>query len=582
MTKNLAFTGERYIPDVKGEIRLEHIHRYALAQGLVKGKNVLDIACGEGYGSRMLAEYADVVVGIDISQEAVDHAVQKYSSKKNLTFKTGSASQIDFPNQSFDLVVSFETIEHLIEQSEMIAEIRRVLKPDGALLISSPNRPIYSEESNQHNEYHVKELDFREFDKLLREKFESIKYFGQRLIISSLVQYFESGETEFQAFYDDGDAVQKKLGPIQDSKYYIAYCTADAPDKAPFGSSILQTNGFDLLKQYISYARWASNTDAEIQQLRHMYSKLQGDHHNIATWAQSLDRQLTEQKVKHIEEEQKNLVLTNQINSLVLSNSELKHKIKFLQSDVDSLTKDKAVLEVNLAHIKTELEAANAKIHQTQMSLNDEKQYRETQVQQHKNENLQLQVEHQSEINFLLTTHNKKVVDLECSVDNYRNLHLQSIDEYKNNTVELCRNSEEKLTNLAKATAEERSILFNEIQKLQYELQKSSLQRENEAKLSQQMVIDLQKKYFNEEKQLQEQLLSCLNRIEENYRDLARDFNLKSKKSFDQVVDFQNEFKSHLGIVKESQNLLHDEISRSENIIRMLSEIRSKRWWHLK
>jgi chromosome segregation ATPase len=313
-----------------------------------------------------------------------------------------------------------------------------------------------------------------------------------------------------------------------------------------------------------------------------MYSKLQGDHHNIATWAQSLDRQLTEQKVKHIEEEQKNLVLTNQINSLVLSNSELKHKIKFLQSDVDSLTKDKAVLEVNLAHIKTELEAANAKIHQTQMSLNDEKQYRETQVQQHKNENLQLQVEHQSEINFLLTTHNKKVVDLECSVDNYRNLHLQSIDEYKNNTVELCRNSEEKLTNLAKATAEERSILFNEIQKLQYELQKSSLQRENEAKLSQQMVIDLQKKYFNEEKQFQEQLLSCLNRIEENYRDLARDFNLKSKKSFDQVVDFQNEFKSHLGIVKESQNLLHDEISRSENIIRMLSEIRSKRWWHLK
>src|SRR6478736_3042785 len=171
--KIMQFTGERFIPTEQGKIRLEHYHRYAMALDLIKGKVVLDVACGEGYGSFFMSDTAHSVTGVDISNEAVQHASEKYN-KPNLSFHQGSATALAFPDASFDVVVSFETVEHLAEQEQMISELRRVLRPEGILLISSPNRPIYSEESGEHNEFHVKELDFNEFDVLLRAQFEKI------------------------------------------------------------------------------------------------------------------------------------------------------------------------------------------------------------------------------------------------------------------------------------------------------------------------------------------------------------------------------------------------------------------------
>ena len=83
---HLEWTGERYLPEIGGTIALEHIHRYLMARELAKDKDVLDIACGEGYGSVMLAEIARHVSGVDISAEAVAHATEKYQ-KENLQFK---------------------------------------------------------------------------------------------------------------------------------------------------------------------------------------------------------------------------------------------------------------------------------------------------------------------------------------------------------------------------------------------------------------------------------------------------------------------------------------------------------------
>lgn len=70
----MEFTGERFLPTEQGKIRLEHYHRYAVVQPIVAGKVVLDVACGEGYGSSFMAEVASSVVGVDISAEAVQHA----------------------------------------------------------------------------------------------------------------------------------------------------------------------------------------------------------------------------------------------------------------------------------------------------------------------------------------------------------------------------------------------------------------------------------------------------------------------------------------------------------------------------
>ena len=131
----MKVTGERFMPDYPGDWSPEHYHRYFLARELVEGKRVLDIASGEGYGSAILAQLAKHVTGVDISQKAVDAARDKYK-KDNLDYVCGSVTAIPLPDHSVDMVVSFETIEHLTEQTEMLAEIRRVLIPEGILVIS--------------------------------------------------------------------------------------------------------------------------------------------------------------------------------------------------------------------------------------------------------------------------------------------------------------------------------------------------------------------------------------------------------------------------------------------------------------
>ena len=111
-TPALTWTGERYVPEIAGEIRLEHVHRYLIARELVPGKRVLDIACGEGYGSAILSAAAAHVTGVDISPEAVAHASSKYA-RSNLVFCLGSCEAIPLEDHSVDVVVSFETIEHI-------------------------------------------------------------------------------------------------------------------------------------------------------------------------------------------------------------------------------------------------------------------------------------------------------------------------------------------------------------------------------------------------------------------------------------------------------------------------------------
>ena len=120
-----------------GDIELEHLHRYAIARDLAYGKDVLDIACGEGYGSELLATVARKVTGVDISEEAIAHAARKYV-RPNIAFAVGSCACIPLAEANVDLVVSFETIEHHDRHLEMMQEIGRVLRPTGVLIISSP------------------------------------------------------------------------------------------------------------------------------------------------------------------------------------------------------------------------------------------------------------------------------------------------------------------------------------------------------------------------------------------------------------------------------------------------------------
>lgn len=119
MNNSLPYNGERYIPGVPGIIELEHMHRYVLAMQLAHDMHVLDVASGEGYGSHLLASVAKSIVGVDISNEAIDHATQRYKAG-NLEFRQGSCVALPVDSNSIDLVVSFETIEHHDQHQEML------------------------------------------------------------------------------------------------------------------------------------------------------------------------------------------------------------------------------------------------------------------------------------------------------------------------------------------------------------------------------------------------------------------------------------------------------------------------------
>ncbi len=177
---------ERFAPDLNHHIWYEHWHRYHFVQNFVKGKNVCDIACGEGYGSALISCVAKTVVGVDIDKGTVQSAKKKYQAYSNLKFITNNALQTQFNNDEFDVVVSFETLEHLVEHDDLLTEFKRILKPDGLLIISTPDKDAHSD-SDVENHYHEKELTLVEFDELINRYFNHNLSFGQQFQLLSSI-----------------------------------------------------------------------------------------------------------------------------------------------------------------------------------------------------------------------------------------------------------------------------------------------------------------------------------------------------------------------------------------------------------
>lgn len=230
------WTGERLETFVFTENTSEHLHRYAMAVELVKNKSVLDIACGEGYGSHILCATAQSVTGVDIDPVTIKNATEKYTSA-NLSFKIGSAHLIPCNDSSFDVVVSFETIEHHDKHDEMMREIKRVLKPDGILIISSPDKLHYSDIPQYKNPFHIKELYKEEFERLITRYFKNAAFFGQKSFSGSVI--FSSDNT--------GNAVPEILysgnyHSLASEKLHMMYCIAIASDAS---LPALQNSFFD-------------------------------------------------------------------------------------------------------------------------------------------------------------------------------------------------------------------------------------------------------------------------------------------------------------------------------------------------
>lgn len=175
------FTGERVIAGkVDVDLWNEHISRYLFASRLCRGKRVIDLGCGSGYGSAELARLAESVVGVDVAEVAIAEAQAQYGGT-NLHFEVASLEKLPFADGAFHLGVCFEVIEHLKDFRPLLAEARRVLDPSGQLIVSTPNIKFYAESRklNGPNPFHEHEFSYEEFRSVLGEYFPHQTFFLQ-------------------------------------------------------------------------------------------------------------------------------------------------------------------------------------------------------------------------------------------------------------------------------------------------------------------------------------------------------------------------------------------------------------------
>ena len=225
--KATAFTGERFLPSCSGEIAYEHWHRYAFARRFVSGKRVLDAACGEGYGTALLGAIAASAVGVDIDLATIAHARATYGDGLRVRFVATSCTGLPLPSAAFDVVVCFETIEHLSaeEQPDMLSEFARVLIPDGVLIISSPNKRLYSDAREYVNPFHLQELDRDDLARLIGKRFPAQRWYHQRLAcwsgIWSEPTAVQGGEGSQRLEAWVGDANRIVPYPAPEGMYFI-------------------------------------------------------------------------------------------------------------------------------------------------------------------------------------------------------------------------------------------------------------------------------------------------------------------------------------------------------------------------
>jgi len=178
----MEFTSERVVPDKTPQaIYDEHIYRYMFAAGLTRNKTVLDVACGTGYGLSYMAEKGAVkAVGVDLSWEAISYARKRFGGNGRINFICADGTRMPFADNSFDVVVSFETIEHVRKYGQFLSECRRVIREGGSLICSTPNRRIFSPNlAKPINTFHVKEFWPDEFHRLLSRYFTEVTFYGQ-------------------------------------------------------------------------------------------------------------------------------------------------------------------------------------------------------------------------------------------------------------------------------------------------------------------------------------------------------------------------------------------------------------------
>jgi GT2 family glycosyltransferase/glycosyltransferase involved in cell wall biosynthesis/SAM-dependent methyltransferase len=276
----LEFTGERMTTGVDGQIEFEHYHRYCLARDLCDGRDVLDIASGEGYGAALLAGVARSVVGVEIDAGAVAHAQGNYAGD-NLRFLQGDALAIPLPEHSVDVAVSFETLEHVADHARFVAEIRRVLRPRGLFVVSTPDRAVYSAHGIDPNPFHVLELTETELRALMRAHFGKVRILAQRAVLGSLLA--APGARTWRSYERRGAAMIEATGGLARAQYLVAVATDGALPELASSAYLDGRVVHDVVQKAQSLPAVQAHEAELLRQLRMVRGELQAAEHSART-----------------------------------------------------------------------------------------------------------------------------------------------------------------------------------------------------------------------------------------------------------------------------------------------------------
>jgi len=223
----------RVIPDKAPTAQFNMaLARYDFAKSYAKDKIVLDIGCGDGYGTAHLSSVAKHAIGVDISNEAIERAKSKYQ-KHNLVYEVMDCCSLAYPSEKFDLVCSFEVIEHVEDCDQYLLEMRRVLKKNAISVISTPNKDA---SAYSYSEHHVLHFNATELQALLSRYFESVTLFNQEYNSQAVKLEMSTVNRMFVR-------IKRRLGI---RKYLIPYRYREIVEKILTGSSSESTSMEDF------------------------------------------------------------------------------------------------------------------------------------------------------------------------------------------------------------------------------------------------------------------------------------------------------------------------------------------------
>ena len=218
-------TKGRFVPGTAAGTETEAAHRarYLWARPLAAGRDVLDAGCAVGYGTAILASGgAASALGVDVSARAIDAA--RAEAGEAARFEVADIERLEAPDASFDLITCFEVIEYVEHPELALDELRRVLRPGGLLLISSPNRAVYP----PGNRWHANEYTSAEIEAGLRGRFAEVGMYRQQALIASMIARDETSAVADEEL-ELGIEVRKLVGTEPGGELYTLGAASDAP-----------------------------------------------------------------------------------------------------------------------------------------------------------------------------------------------------------------------------------------------------------------------------------------------------------------------------------------------------------------